>query len=399
MKKCLFLVLVTVLLASVFGICGCGGTSDNPFLEMLKLIPDTDDTRYSVYISDHARIRELYDVTLPSSDADAEVMEEYIIALVGGIYVPHRLADCSFISGFGPRQYALYSPIRRQNIGFGPLDVDVDISAGVPPLVFEAIKGSFSLSVIEDALSQYDESIMPETSSYQSVVIYNWGPDIHLDTRLMPPAFDQLGRGETIAAQDEYIFRVLDKDNMELMIDTSQGREDSLADNSDFSLMATALSEMGAYSCFMSDQVLCINNEEILGLLAANIQSGTGISEMTVAEIVQLLKEDIVSAAAGQLLSFYRTYATGIGEDDEGPFMTMVFIYDSPEQASSNVDIFRQQIMSGFSWWTDAPWQAVIDISEVWAEGRSLRVKLRGDIVFDWLSIVDARETLLWCGE
>ncbi|MFC1977805.1 hypothetical protein ACFLWS_06055, partial [Chloroflexota bacterium] len=43
---------------------------ENTFLEMLKLIPDTPDTRSPVYIIDYARIREIYEIALPSSDAD-----------------------------------------------------------------------------------------------------------------------------------------------------------------------------------------------------------------------------------------------------------------------------------------------------------------------------------------
>ena len=397
MRKWLYPGVAVMLLLSALGTSGCsGGTEGSPFLEMLKLIPDTHDTRWQVYISDHARIREIHDIALPSSDADAEVLEEYVIALAGDISDPHRLADCSFICGFGPRQYALVSPIRRQHIGFGPLDVDVDISAGLPPLQYEAAKGDFNLAAIEDALSQYDESVLPDVDSYHDNTLYIWSyvaNEVHLDRRLEPPIFDNLGRGTTLAVQKDYICSQDTPEMVKTMIDASQGEVTSLADNSDFSLMATALSEMGAYSCYLSDQVMCVDNNSLVDLVATQIVT----SDMTVEEARQQFLDDIVTAAAGELLSFYRTYATGIGADDEGPFMTMVFIYDSPEQASSNVDVFKQQIESGFSVWTDVPWQDMVASPEVWAEGRSLRVKLRGDIVFDWTSIIWARETLLWC--
>jgi len=408
MKKWLYLVLATVLLAGAFGISGCGGTNGSPFLDMLKLIPDAPSTRYSVYISDHARIRELYDVPLPSPDADDEEIEDYIMMLIGDAYklendptAGRRFASGSFISGMGPFGYQFASPIRRQNIGFGPQDVDVDISAAFPPQVFEAIKGSFDLSVIEDALSQYDESVMPEISSYQGTAVYDFGPDIHPDRRLSPPAFDQIGRGCTIAVQEEYVFRGQTIDAVEVMIDLSQGRETplgltSLADNPDFSLMATALSEMGAYSCFLTDQVMCVDDETLIYLMAAQMIEE---SDMSLEELVQQIKDDIVAAAGGGLLSVFRTYATGIGEDDEGPFMTIVFIYDSPELASSDIAVFEQRIENGVSLCTGEPWWAMVDNMEVWAEGRSLRAKLYGDIASIWFEIVNTRDTLLWCGE
>jgi len=179
------------------------------------------------------------------------------------------------------------------------------------------------------------------------------------------------------------------------MIDASQGREDSLADNPDFSLMAEALSEMGAYSCFLTDQVMYVNNRGLMELMAAMMVE----PNESIEEVLQHLKDDIVTAAGGELLSVFRTFATGIGEDEEGPFMAIVFVYDSPEQASSNVEVFRQYIEEGVSLWSGRPWADRVDSFEIWADGRSLRAKLRGYITLAWMDIVYIRDTLLWCGE
>ena len=111
------------------------------------------------------------------------------------------------------------------------------------------------------------------------------------------------------------------------------------------------------------------------------------------------MKDAIVTAAAGEILSIFRTYAAGIGQDDEGPFMTMVFVYDSPQKAISDVDVFKRQIEEGFSVWTEKRWWDMVDSVEVWADGRSLRARLRGDIASMWRDIVYFQDVLVWCGE
>jgi hypothetical protein len=412
-RKCLYLMLVMVLLAGAFGGSGCGGTDSSPLLDMLKLIPDTTETRSRVCISDHARIREIYDVPLPSSDADAEVIEAYLLKLMGDPSdmeidptAGNRLCGVSFISGMGPLQYISVSPIRRQNLGFGPLDVDIDISAGYPQVKYEIIKGDFDLSAIEEALSHYDESVLPDIDSYQGITLYIWTYEV--DTyfeyeKLAPPVFDEAGRGTTLAVQDDYIFSIDTPGLVKTMIDASQGRTTSLADNADFNLMATALAEMGVYSVFLSDEVLHIDmDDERLVWMFMCIdffeETDLDVSEIF-GEISQEIRDDIMNAAAGELLSVFRTYGAGIGEDDEGPFMSMVYVYDSPQQASSDVDVFKHQIESGFSIWTSEKWSDVVDSLEVWADGRTFQVKLRGDIISMWFAIACSGEALLWCGD
>ena len=177
MRKWLYLMLAAVLLVSTFGISGCGAsdsTGNGSFLTMLKVIPDTPYTRRCVYVSNHARIREIYDISLPSPDADDGIIEEYILMLLGDVSEVEndpsagcRLYRTSFISGFG--YDAFKSPIRRHNIGFGPQDVDMDIRAGLEPMVFEAIKGNYDLADIEESLSRYDESVLPDVDSYRGI--------------------------------------------------------------------------------------------------------------------------------------------------------------------------------------------------------------------------------------
>lgn len=390
MKKCLLLGLAMVVLVGAVGISGCKGTPESSFLEMLKLVPDTPATRTMVYISDHAMIRESYDIPLPSPDADDEAIAEYIMTLAGDILemasdpsAGRRLGETSFVSGMGPGQYAFVSPIRRHNIGFGPQDVDQDIQAGPPPMTFEATKGRYDTSVIEQAVNRY-ESEMPRFEQYEGIMVIDWGyggNEIMLEKRLMPPAFDNLGRCRPLGVEDSHIFRAFDTDSIEAMIDASHGQLTSLADNPDFSLMAEGLSEMGAYSAFLTNQVLDLDRVELMVL---ELRESLGES---------VTSEEII-AGVGQLLNPYRTYAAGIGQDDEGPFMTIVLVYDSPEEASSDVPVLEQRVEKGTSVWTGEPWRDLIDSDEIWADERTLRARFRGRIVGGWLEIVYQREML-----
>lgn len=386
MKKCLLSGLAIVVLVGAVGISGCKSTPESSFLEMLKLVPDTPATRNSVYISDHAKIRENYDIALPSPDADDEAITEYIIALVGDIATMasdpsagRRLVSPSFVSGMGPSLiYGFVSPIRRRNIGFGPQDVDQDIQAGPPPMTFEAIKGRYDTSAIKQAVNRY-ESEMPRFEQYEGITVIDWGyggNEIMLEKRLMPPAFDNLGRCRPLGVEDRYIFRAFDTDSIEAMIDASHGQLTSLADNPDFSLMAEALSEMGAYSVFLTNQ------GQSFSLLKAMLEA----EEKAAAWIKALETEPVLGP--------YRTLATGVGKDEEGALMTIVLVYESPEEASADVVVFKQRIDEGTSI-SGKPWRDLIDSSEVWADGRSLRAKLRGDITGAWLQFLWERDPLL----
>ena len=87
----------------------------------------------------------------------------------------------------------------------------------------------------------------------------------------------------------------------------------------------------------------------------------------------------------GPVLGPYRTFGTGVGEDDEGLFMTIVLVYESVEEASSDVAVFEQRIETSTKLWSGQPWRDLVTSSEIWADGRSLRDKLHGGITRVWL--------------
>lgn len=237
-----------------------GGSDRAAYTGMLRAIPDTPETRQSVTINNYARMRERFRLAAPGPNADAESLQAYIGALLGA----HYTGQPTFVSGMGPVPGAP-TPMRRSNVGYGPQDVDLDILAGVPPARFEAAKGRFDPKATDRALAECiacpSEARGRYTrETYRDVIIHGWGDglQISLQTRLAPPVFDQFGRAQALAVEQDRVFRYPATDPIKLMIDLSAGREvvsegfkiSSLAANSEFSLMAKTMGDMGVYSLF-----------------------------------------------------------------------------------------------------------------------------------------------------
>ena len=73
------LMLVGILLALGLTACSSGG-EDKPegrWLSLLSLIPDTERSRDELIMTDHARIREVFDIDRPAIDADEDELLEY----------------------------------------------------------------------------------------------------------------------------------------------------------------------------------------------------------------------------------------------------------------------------------------------------------------------------------
>jgi hypothetical protein len=72
----------------------------NSFIEMLKLVPALLQTRHEVHIHDYARMRELYNIPLPTpeaSDTDRQLYIEAIVRAVPGS--EPSFTSAAFISG------------------------------------------------------------------------------------------------------------------------------------------------------------------------------------------------------------------------------------------------------------------------------------------------------------
>jgi hypothetical protein len=195
------------------------------FYEMLKLVPALPETRHEVHIHNYARMRELYNIPLPTpeaSDTDRQLYIEAIVRAVPGSDA--SFTSAAFISGFS---YAATSPIQRKNIGFGVQDVDLDIQARQLPVAFEAIRGRIDPSAIEGAMSRCASCPALIRDTYEGSQILDWGRDPikgSLSQRFALPAFDHVGRLRPLGIQKPYIFRAPSTADIKRMCDTSRGK-------------------------------------------------------------------------------------------------------------------------------------------------------------------------------
>ena len=234
----------------------------------------------------------------------------------------------------------------------------------------------------ERALNACSECPPPLVEERRGITFYSWGEDLALDIqrRLSPPAFDQLGRGGRIAVQEECVFHTVETPGMRGLI-IAATRGPSLADVEEYRLMAEGLEDLGAYTAFMTDLTLSL--EDAVSLI------GEGATAEQREQIRRLLEE-------GPLLEPYQVFATGAGLDEEGPYMAVVLVHADASAARDNVGLLRQLVLERASLFTRQPWTEMIEEVEARSQGRVFLAKLRGERAANlWLNVVIRRDSLL----
>ena len=341
------------------------------FQDMLDVIPDTADTRGELMLVDLAMVRELYDILLPGEQADDDAVLDYLLELS-----QFRLGG-PFISGMD--QFAFQTnPTFREYLGIDARNVDRIAWAMTPPGELEVVWGSFDPEETENALKACTECPDHVLQEHRGVPFYSWGEDLRVDTTaiLSPPAFDELGRGGRIAIQEGRVFRTVRTSDMEDLIDASQGKSRSLADVDEFEQMAKAIEATGAYGAFLSDLIFSFNDTA----------AGLGV---TPEQLIDTLENYVP-------LRPYVAFATGAGEDAQGPYMVLVLVHDSARLASENKDRLQAIIDEASSFRTSEPWSEFVEGVEIDTDGSRLGAKLRGErIARIWLDVVFSRDSLL----
>ena len=93
----------------------------------------------------------------------------------------------------------------------------------------------------------------------------------------------------------------------------------------------------------------------------------------------------------------YEAFATGAGKDENGHYMALVLVHAADASAEENVGLLRRIIEEEGSMLYDISWSDYIDVekSEIHADGRVLRAKLRGGFANNWLDWVIQRDGLI----
>ena len=370
----------------------CSQANEPPLLyeELLGLIPDTPETRSSVYVNDYALLRDLNDVSLPGTNADVDDLVQYMAEDLCSISKGCRPAQGPFISLF--HEYGVFLTENFHHfLAFDVRNVDQSVLAGTPPGMLKVARGRYDPGATERALDACSECPPPLRVEHMGVLFYSWGEDLTWDLRMRfsPPVFDGFGRGRRIAVQDDYVFRTVETPGMKALIEARVGERSSLADVEEFRLLAGGMTDLDAYSVMFTDQTQWAV-EMNAGLIAAIL--GESSSE----EAMDRLRQELgLDQPQQNLLRPYQALATGQGKDDNGIYMALVLVHANSKAAEDNVDLLRQRIAETSSLLTNQPWNEMVDSMEIRSEGRVLLARLYGRIAPNWATWFGQRDPLL----
>ena len=356
--------------------------------EMLRLVPDnTEVSHEQVWFIDFAA----WNRTLGINTADYRNISGQSARQSENIYISDLilssmdtddrvrpywypwLGQAPFISGMGMdwahsfsvKGMIKYNPVRMDYTGYGPLDVESSILSSSTyknsPIGYEAIKGNFNTTAVNQAVTQYPEGYQqPQISSSNGIDIYSWDGGVNQSRQYMNPIFDSVGSGRTIAVQPTYIFGSRQPVRVDEMIDASQGKIPSLVEDPLYQELAKKLETMGSMSAVMSvDKVL---KSDLWPYKSSFFEK---------------------AASYAPLMGPYSACAAGLSVDEKGMFVSLVMLYDSPDLAEHEVDVLKKRLTAGTNS-MNSPWAKEVDDSEVWSDGKALCAKLYGNVTSYW---------------
>lgn len=372
MKKCCiigFSLGLTILLF-VLGACS-GGDSSNNFHKLMELIPaETAYTEYTMTIFNHGSYIQDKNLSLAKPNGELMTMREFF-EMIGDDQIGRYTQYGFDITGWG--RYALeVGLVGDKHVGYNYSCVDAEMEAGAPPYNIVAAVGRFDPQVTKDALSN-QEDWMPSTQEkygieeYRGVTIHSWGNGLEPDltARLTPPHLDYIGRAKPLAVTEEYLFHTPTMDLMRLMIDASQDKTKSLADLPEFSSVADALFEMNAYVAIIGDEQL-VNGDP-----------------------------DYEGTYPGPRLKKFITFASGLGEDENGSYMILVIYHENSNDAKVNVSLLEQRIANTYLPNSGQLIQKLFTDIDISVEGKVLKAKLYTTHIGGWASWVYEKAPLL----
>lgn len=335
---------------------------------MLKLVPAELKDTGLITLIDYDSYRQENEVSLTNSEGEPISFEDYIDLVLSDKVGRYMIG--SNITGYG--KYALTSPINDKYVGYNFTDIDAEIQFGAPPANGVAAIGSFDPEATRDALTNQDEwpSSIKEaytTEEYQGITIHSWGDGFKIDLRtvLTPPHVDELGRARPLAISEKYLFFAARVPTVKSMIDSSQGKTESLADVPEFASVAKGLSDLNAYTAIVGDESLANGDPEHVALYQ------------------------------GPRLKKFELFGSGLGRDEKGIYVALVLIHDTHTDASANIPLLKQRIAEGTSIYTNQSWSDMITDTQIDAEGNVLLAKLYTESSGLWVQWAYAQDTLL----
>jgi DNA-binding CsgD family transcriptional regulator len=391
---------------------GSGIEAEQPssrWLDALRHVPNTDESRRWVKMNDHAEVRRILGIPVPDPHADEEELGEYVWKLLAvgpepddGGYEYTGLVLPEFL---GSNHYPTRLADWKTELGFMIGDVDLDLETGsahemglldgeadgvIPPWIrYQLLRGRFERDAIDEAVQTdpFWGDLLSE-ESHRGVGYYAWGNVDRFEGPGSGPR--RLGKGHCLALNDDYAYWMLSTDGIEQMIDAAAGERESLADVEEFRLLAQGLDSLDTYTALFTDDTHRFSESEVAQ--AACVPQSQCEEERLEAILAELRLQP-------HLLPF-DAVATGAGRDFAGPYTAVILVHESEELARENVQRLKQAIAEGTSMmevlpWGALPWSEIIHEFEVSSSGRLVLGKLYSEHSALWWPLVLDGDSLL----
>jgi hypothetical protein len=342
-------------------------TKDDNFIELLSLIPASQDFEYLTLVN-YSAFQKDFQIKV----TDSMTPQEYLGVLINSTKSPQiisQLIDAgSGITGYGPFFPQLNT---KQHLGYNIYDTAAEIKMmSTRPLYTSHLIGAIGSYDQQAAIKALqDENGWPvlakdsyTTENYQGIIINSWGPNAYgLDE------FGPLRQTLPLAVSSKNLFCAETVSGVRSMIDASQKRRKNLADNDQFAAVARELSKSSDYIALMGDVSIVPND------LSSTIKQG--LTDAQYHESMKLQEPK---------LKHFLAFGSGLGKDDKGTYMNLILVHAEAKDVDANVVLLKERIENTNETLSNRPWNSYFTGGEIKADGNILIAKLYVNFASMW---------------
>jgi hypothetical protein len=332
-----------------------GQAQSNVFMDMLRLIPATENTTQVAYVQDYSRLpNEQRQFPPPSPTPDGyPIMQN------------NRFWN---LAHYDPQEW-------QKHMGFNQEDVKQEAFAYriVPMDMYEVVKGSFDKAKIEAALKSDPINDDLTTVSYSGIEYFSAGEDgMNLQKR---SNIRNLGQGLRLAVLGDTLLATTFTRSMQDLIDVRQKKTKSLADLDTYRQLAEGMARLDAMAAIFSSESQSQSSlkERLKDIIKDPGQDAGPSPRRNLAEQVQ----------RNVILQPYQAFAVGFGVDEKGRYMAVALVHADEAAAKSNLSVLEKQVRAS-NVDEGRSWSEVITSMETLQDGRLVLSKLYGIASFHW---------------
>lgn len=362
--------LLTALLSMLLVVpAACAGTANEAsspptsgkaqstvFMDMLRLIPATENTTQVAYVQDFSRLPQEQRQFPPPSPTPTgyPIMQN------------NRFWN---LAHYDPNEW-------QNNMGFNQQDVAQEAFAYriVPMDMYEVMKGSFDKAKIESALKSDPINDDLQTVSYSGIDYFSAGEDgMNIRRR---SNIRNLGQGLRLAVLEDTVLTATFTRSMQDLIDVYQKKTKSLADLDTYRQLADGMARLDAMAAIFSSESQAQSKyvERFKDIIEDPGQDAGSSLRRNLAQQVQ----------RNVLLQPYQAFAVGIGQDTKGYYMAVALVHADESAAKANLDVLEKQIRAS-NIAEGKSWSDLITSMETMQDGKLVLAKVYGQsAAFHW---------------